>query len=303
MTQFDPHLNYDLYSTCAIITRINPSPPVMSGARKRLPPSLRPQRPLGAITLTFGEVAENHVGMQQMGDKADEGLCLEDLERSKALFETKGFKPYIVHLNEALSEVDDVDESKVEEAAVLVIPDGVHAMDINPDELEKEQNSLTVDTKAFMYGRVVNKKARYNLCFGEDSQEPDYEAKKGRIVAFRDIPHTNSIRESLPIFFGDKTKGLKCEGNYYYDPSSCGIGFHGDTERMIVVAVRIGTSIPLHYQWYYQKKPVGKRVELVLRHGDMYAMSAKATGNDWKKSSVYTLRHAAGSKKFTTIKS
>ena len=27
-------------------------------------------------------------------------------------------------------------------------------------------------------------------------------------------------------------------------------------------------------------------------------MSEKATGNDWKKKNIYTLRHAAGSKKY-----
>ena len=34
----------------------------------------------------------------------------------------------------------------------------------------------------------------------------------------------------------------------------------------------------------------------------MYFMSEKATGNDWKKSSIVTLRHAAGSSIYTTIK-
>ena len=31
-------------------------------------------------------------------------------------------------------------------------------------------------------------------------------------------------------------------------------------------------------------------------------MSEKATGNDWKKSSILTLRHAAGCQKYLTIK-
>ena len=186
-----------------------------------------------------------------------------------------------------------------EEAAVLVIPNGVKALGTDPDALKKEHDSLDVDKHAFMYGRVVNKRARFNLCFGDKSQEPDYEAKKGRVVAFPDIPLTNIIRESIPTIFGPKTKGLKAEGNYYYDPKKCGIGFHGDSERMIVIAVRLGPSIPLHYQWFYKNKPVGERIKLNLYHGDMYAMSTKATGNDWKRSSIYTLRHAAGCMKFT----
>ena len=40
------------------------------------------------------------------------------------------------------------------------------------------------------------------------------------------------------------------EGNYYYDIKKCGIGFHGDAERRKVVGIRLGDSIPLHFQWF-----------------------------------------------------
>jgi hypothetical protein len=53
------------------------------------------------------------------------------------------------------------------------------------------------------------------------------ENKKGRVVAFRDVPETNALRDSLKIL-GPKAEGLACEGNYYYDVTKCGIGFHGD---------------------------------------------------------------------------
>ena len=77
-----------------------------------------------------------------------------------------------------------------------------------------------------------------------------------------------------------------------------GIGFHGDAERKVVIATRLGATIPLHYQWYTKSNPIGKRVELNINHGDIYVMSEKATGYDWKKSSLVTLRHAAGADKF-----
>jgi hypothetical protein len=34
----------------------------------------------------------------------------------------------------------------------------------------------------------------------------------------------------------------------------------------------------------------------------MYVMSEKAVGSDWKRSSILTLRHATGAKKFLTFK-
>lgn len=69
----------------------------------------------------------------------------------------------------------------------------------------------------------------------------------------------------------------------------------GDFERRIVVALRLGTSIPLHYQWFYRGEPVGARTIINLNHGDMYVMSEKAVGTDWKRRIIPTLRHAAGS--------
>jgi len=107
----------------------------------------------------------------------------------------------------------------------------------------------------------------------------------------------------LPEFLGDKGKNLKAEGNKYYNVKNTGIGFHGDSERKIVAACRLGEKISLHYNWFLRGESVGKRIKIDLNHGDMYIMSEKATGNDWKKKKTLTLRHAAGAKKYTTIKS
>lgn len=103
-------------------------------------------------------------------------------------------------------------------------------------------------------------------------------------------------------FIGEKAEDLTIEGNLYYDITKCGIGFHGDSERMKVIGVRLGEKMPLHYQWFQNSKPVGERIKLMLNDGDLYVMSEKATGNDWKKKKELTLRHAAGCDKFLTIK-
>ena len=84
------------------------------------------------------------------------------------------------------------------------------------------------------------------------------------------------------------------EENYYYNLKlkEVGIGFHGDTERRKVIAMRLGESMNLVYQWFYQSEPVGKRIELMLNDGDLYIMSDKAVGQDWMRKKIYTLRHA-----------
>lgn len=55
----------------------------------------------------------------------------------------------------------------------------------------------------------------------------------------------------------------------------------------------------MHWQWYTRNEPVGDRIKVNdLASGAMYIMSEKATGFDWKRSSLFTLRHAAGAAKF-----
>jgi alkylated DNA repair dioxygenase AlkB len=105
----------------------------------------------------------------------------------------------------------------------------------------------------------------------------------------------------LPTLFGPKSFELKCELNYYYDDKT-GIGFHGDTERNIVVGLRLGQPIPLVFAWFHKTKPISEKITLNLNAGDLYILSHKAVGNDWKKQNLMTLRHAAGSKKYTSFK-
>lgn len=150
-----------------------------------------------------------------------------------------------------------------------------------------------------MRGRVVNKRARYNLCFDQEESSPNYEEGKGTVISYDRVPILSQIRNNLPKFFGNElASNLKAEGNLYYDTNKCGIGFHGDSERKVVIALRLGERIPLHYQWYQKGERVGDRIELEIGDGDIYVMSEQATGNNWKKRNIKTLRHAAGCAKY-----
>eukprot|EP00009_Paramoeba_aestuarina_P004184 CAMPEP_0201508102 /NCGR_PEP_ID=MMETSP0161_2-20130828/1560_1 /ASSEMBLY_ACC=CAM_ASM_000251 /TAXON_ID=180227 /ORGANISM="Neoparamoeba aestuarina, Strain SoJaBio B1-5/56/2" /LENGTH=320 /DNA_ID=CAMNT_0047902651 /DNA_START=96 /DNA_END=1058 /DNA_ORIENTATION=+ len=256
------------------------------------------------ISITYGDQAENHVGMQMIGRLSESGFGERELVEAKRKFEEMGGVAELIDLRES-SGVKSI-QKNADPAFVLVLRKGVDVLlkerGETADDFFDEQVSLDADKKAFMYGRIVNKIARHNLCFSEEGQEPDYENKKGRIVGYSSVPLLSHLRDSFPELLGEKGEGLVAEGNYYYDVSKCGIGFHGDGERKKVVAVRLGASLPLHYQWFVENGVVGNRVKLVLNHGDVYVMSEKATGNDWKKRKDYTLRHAAGCEKFLKIK-
>lgn len=170
------------------------------------------------------------------------------------------------------------------------------------EKLKAELDNLNWDKKALMYGRVVNKNARHNLCFADVSQEADYKSGKGTVIPFDSVPCLATVRGRLSEFLGASGENLFAEGNYYFDLKNCGIGFHGDSERRKVVAMRVGASNPIVFQWFFKNNPVGIPIRIDLNDGDMYIMSDKAVGNDWKKSSIYTLRHAAGAEKFLKYK-
>lgn len=252
---------------------------------------------MGTISLTFGDQAENHVGMQMIGKKAKEGFTYSEIRKLYQKYRDD-YKCKFIKLHSNLPSK----KRKNNRAAVLIIHEGLKIFDVSSKKLWKEQRKLKFDKKALMRGRVVNKIARYNLCYGDKRQKPKYKKGKGRVINFKTVPLMNKVRKGMKEVFGRKAKNLVAELNYYYDVSKCGIGFHGDTERRIVICIRLGETIPLHFQWFHQSKRVGKTIKLKVRDGDIYIMSEKATGNDWKKRSLYTIRHAAGAKKYLTLK-
>ena len=261
------------------------------------------------ITLTFGDQAENHVGMERIGTMAPDGFNAEELRDrvGPALSGQRWDVEYIdlsQHLASQWSKYSEFSASDLD-AGVLILRNGVDRLlqrtPYTTSDLFREQIALDVDRRVFMYGTVRNKHARYNLCFADYSQEPDYANGRGRIIDFASLPVTRAVREGLPAILGPRAAGMQGEGNYYYDVSKCGIGWHGDSERRRVVGVRLGQSMPLHYCWFYRGQPVTTPVQLTIRGGDIYVMSEKAVGTDWKRKVVPTLRHSAGARKYTDL--
>lgn len=132
-------------------------------------------------------------------------------------------------------------------------------------------------------------------------QYPDYLQGKGTVYNIDTLPYTSKLSQKVQNFCAEHgyvfdKKAFVIEGNFYHDIEKCYIGFHGDTEREVVFGVRLGNSeIPLFYGWWYKNNLVENSIKcFVPSPGDAYIMSKKAVGRDWKSSSTYTLRHAAG---------
>lgn len=239
------------------------------------------------ITHTFSECVENHAGMETVGEKRK---C--------------GFSEYYLTLHAAKhgGEVHMLKHGN-EEACVVVFREGVNHLigKGGDDSLLKESMQQDFD-KRFLNTRrklVQNLHGRFNNCYAEEAQKPDIEAGKGTIISFKSTPVMEELRSKLPSILGNEAYGLLAETNFYPDVTKkkVGIGFHGDSERSVVVGVRLGAaSMPLRFQWYHRSRAVSEERSIALNHGDIYAMSWKATGHDWKYSSKTTLRHGTGRK-------
>ncbi len=247
---------------------------------------------MDAITLTFGDCMENHAGMQKIGTQSEHGYTLENIMNVKNKLD-ENIMSELICLNDYLQ-----DDKKTESAYVLIIRNFIDK-DFATN-ISNEHNKLVPDKKYCDTRRqkVLNKLARWNLCFDNFSQAPDYENKKGTIINYSDVQFTNKLKEIVFNLVDDKS--LKLEANYYYNLKTTGIGFHGDTERKKVVGVRLGKPNELVFRWFKNCVPIGTDFKTILNHGDIYIMSEKAVGFDWKSRSKLTLRHAAGCKKYTS---
>jgi hypothetical protein len=246
-------------------------------------------------TITFGDVAENHAKMQKIGTLHDRGYSVEKLQNIQEKLMGYGLITEMVDLNVGFDET-------FSEAKVLVIRRGAQFIlgEETTAGLMAENDKLTMDKMALMRGKVVNKVARWNLCFADEDQEPNYADGKGTVVAWKHLPKISRIRQVISEWTEDIL--LNGEANYYYDISQCGIGFHGDGERRKVFAVRMGETMPIYFKWFQNSEPVGLPFEVILNDGDMYIMSEKTVGFDWLKKKIPTLRHSTGCSKFTGVK-
>lgn len=238
------------------------------------------------ITHTFCDCAENHVGMKSIGKMREKGL---DYDALKAAAKRCGGR--FVEL-----------ECRGEKAGVAVFPGGVDKLLGNggAEKLLAESAAQEFDITFLNTRRkiVQNKHGRSNNIYGDVSQQPDIPSGKGTVVAFGDAPLMKELRSKLPEMVPDGAD-LVAETNYYEDVTKAvvGIGFHGDTERRVVIGIRLGAaSQPLRFQWYNRSKAISDETSITLNHGDIYAMSAKAVGFDWNCPSKVTLRHGCGRK-------
>jgi len=216
------------------------------------------------------------------------------------------FLPKHVNNEDEKNQLEIAKYDKEYQAYVLVVRNAISVLssDGSGDALLREILLYDWDSKLFNEKRkiVQNKNARHNLNFSDEDQVAEFEAGKGTTVSWKYVPELYSTKQKIHNIFGESAKELKCEGNLYYKVGKTGIGYHGDTERKKVIGLRLGNTMTMHWMWYYNDKPRGLNVSIKLNKGDLYCMTEKTVGTDWREAPKkrYTLRHAAGAPMYTT---
>lgn len=244
------------------------------------------------IVVTFCEHGENTIEGVHLGEMAKEGEGFSLFDLQKACIWCKN--------NDVKYELWDLSPGEslgAKSSYLLIMRRYAHKFE-DPNSLYQELKNMEWDKKSLnRYGKVVNKHVRHNLVFADTTIEPDYEAGHGKVVDFKTLTHLTNIRNSLEDILGYKCEKMIGEGNHYFDTKKTGISWHGDGWRRRVIGLRAGLTGTLQFRWYYQWKPVSDIMEFELEDGDVYVMSENTVGTDWKKSSIYTLRHSAGKDK------
>jgi len=249
--------------------------------------------------ITFGEVAVLHVGGEEVGMQREHGYSVDELESLAAELAAGGACVELISLTAALPPA----LRKGNEAATLLIRNGASVLLQDKQAataLLCEQQGLTYDSKYWdgRRSRTLNKRARHNLVFADKGVDASSDYKQFTIKAFAELPRLAAFRAALQERLGEKAHNLLAEGNHYFETSS-GIGFHGDSERKIVICLSLGATSTLRYCWRLPGSSENTgQVDIEVHHGDVYVMSEKATGFDWRCRSKTRLVHAAGSAKY-----
>jgi len=280
---------------------------------------------LNRQAFTFAMAGENHVGSEITGTQAATGTgeTFADLQSLEVFFKDKGYTTELTALHKLACLVP---KASVEDAGLLVVREylkdkqarAVHNelmglqwnaeyIDWKKDRRDENNQKIHLTGGLWVKGRLLKQHARRNLIIQKGVEKTSTFAQYGNNGTVVDC---NRLRFFSPVYeqlMDDVATALPCslaakhdfiaEGNLYHKEDAY-IGWHGDTERNQVMCLSLGRgNFPLRFCWKYKGEAVSEVFETRLNSGDLYIMSEKAVGSDWKKRNTYTLVHSAGDNK------
>lgn len=163
-------------------------------------------------------------------------------------------------------------------------------------KLLEEQNNIEYDKIVHSSGRVfLNNVRRYQMEFYEGKSVKgsiEQTSKKNWIES----PLLKQTKDILPKYFGDLSKDLYGDSNFYFDLyGKSGMGFHQDTGRNLVFLLRLG-DFSLGTMWSRIDKSIDEVRTFDLSSGTLLLMSENATGCGFDVKKEDCLLHCAGLK-------
>lgn len=256
------------------------------------------------VTLTFGDVSENFVGMAKQGKLHESGFTHGDLIRIAEMF------PENAEMYDLRGLLDNHSNVELPQCYVLILrnpfPELVEPLTeimLRDEEMFDDNGNLVGvewDKCKVQRRKVVNSRARYNLCFSDLGPADSYKYSadfsdvanaNGTVYNINSIEPLRLLHEEIKKF---NVGTLEVEGNYYYDLEKTYIGFHGDRERKKVIGYRLGDVFPLHFRWHHHATPISEHATVLLNPGDMYLMMEFAAGFSKMKKTAISIKHAAG---------
>lgn len=268
-----------------------------------------PSGPRDAITATLCTPRANMYSMEKIYEGADNGVTPARLRDLYCQALKSGFTAEWVDLRAGLEGVPvpvGCGQPDWPEANALILRNAVGRFLGKPaaeasELVYRELTGIKFDTKMWMgrQNKALNAHARFTSVVA-DCERDSTMATDGRGVInhFRDTPVFDKLRHAIGDFLGRESP-LISEINRYSDVKTAGIGYHGDAERALWSLVRLGPGthqMPLMFQWFHKSNPYGEIMQLDLGWGDVVFFTNLATGFNFGKPSLLTLRHAAGSK-------
>lgn len=193
-------------------------------------------------------------------------------------------------------ELDLPEESN--DAFVWISPDFIEKCGINSDQVYDELSSMPYITIDIFMGKIRKRRARSNNIITEKSHKENINCTPpiNLSVSFDDYKCIKSIRYLGKHFGEDNYSNFVGEVNRYDHSSTVkqGIYYHGDTERKGTWAMRFGRPMLFAIKAFLKNKPISEDLFFEIPNGGSYAMCDIACGQNWKKSSIVTYRHAAG---------
>lgn len=112
---------------------------------------------------------------------------------------------------------------------------------------------------------------------------------------FKEFDASKKMSSELMKFTKNKISSLFGISELNYKLENCiKSSYKGTLNKKIIIGLYIGESLFFYFSWFKDDKPIGKTCRFKLNHGDIYILTDKSLGCDFRKKNIPILKHCIG---------